>query len=70
MRDGWERDLLRQAMAKIRDAHDASGGAKLPAMMLEQAKIWERRGLIELHHGNAPGVTIARITEKGRKLAA
>ena len=57
------------AMVKIRDATDASGGAKFPPFMLQNMKAWEREGLIELHHGNAPGSYIARITDKGRALA-
>jgi len=57
------------AMVKIRDATDASGGAKFPPFMLQNMKGWEREGLIELHHGNAPRIFIARITEKGRALA-
>ncbi len=56
-------------MVKIRDATDASGGAKFPPFMLQNMKGWEREGLIELHHGNVHGTFIARITEKGRALA-
>ncbi len=57
------------AMAKIRDATDASGGAKFPTYMLQNMKAWEREGLIELHHGNVQGQLIARITDKGRNMA-
>lgn len=56
------------AMAKIRDATDASGGAKFPNFMLSNMKAWEREGLVELHLMNGPQ-PIARITEKGRALA-
>jgi len=66
----FETDLLRQALARIRDATDASGGAKLPPMMRSNAKAWERRGFIELHHGAEPGTVLARITAKGRAVAA
>lgn len=67
---GFETDLMVQAMQMIRDCTDASGGAKMPRMMLENCRRWEKRGLIEMHHGNAPGVVIARITPKGRAVAA
>lgn len=58
-----------QAMVRIRDATDASGGAKFPDFMKANMKAWEKEGLIELHHGNAAGQLIARITDKGRALA-
>lgn len=62
------RGLKKQAMQKVRDATDASGGAKFPTYMLENMKQWEKEGLLELHdNGN---VTVARITDKGRKFAA
>ena len=57
------------AMVKIRDATDNSGGATFPTFMLQNMKGWEREGLVEIHHGNDPGRMIARITDKGRKLA-
>ncbi len=57
------------AMAKIRDATDSSGGATFPLFMLSNMKEWEREGLIEIHRGNDDGRNIARITDRGRKLA-
>lgn len=57
-----------EAMKKIRDATDASGGAKFPTYMMENMRRWEREGLIELHVMGAD-TKVARITEKGRALA-
>ncbi len=54
-----------QALRKIRDATDSSGGAKYPSFMEPNMKAWERKGWIERHRGNGDTL-IARITEAGR----
>lgn len=56
------------AMRRIRDATDDSGGAKFPNFMMSAMRAWEREGLIELHRMNGDMI-VARITEKGRSLA-
>lgn len=58
-----------QALTKIRDATDASGGAKYPPFMEPNMKAWERQGLLERHFvgGNIPCV---RITPSGRTALA
>jgi hypothetical protein len=67
---GWQRDLLKQSMARISNATDQWGGEKLTSWMHEQAREWERTGYITLRPGEVQGIIVARITEKGRKVAA
>jgi hypothetical protein len=57
--------LLTQALRKIRDATDASGGAKYPSFMEPNMKAWERQGLIERHYVGDK-IPCVRITDKGR----
>ena len=61
-------NIKAEAMRKIQDATDRSGGAKFPDFMLSNMKCWEREGLIELHVMGAD-TKVARITDKGRTLA-
>lgn len=61
-------NIDRQALAKIRDATDASGGAKYPAFMEPNMKAWERQGLVERHFVGA-NTPCARITDAGREAA-
>jgi hypothetical protein len=58
-----------EAMKKISDATDRTGGAKFPKILLPSMRGWEREGLIELHVMNDPDSPIARITKKGRAFA-
>lgn len=61
-------NTTKEAMQRIRDATDASGGAKFPSFMLDNMKRWERQGMLELHRMDG-GLIVARITEKGRRVA-
>lgn len=54
-----------QALTRVRDATDASGGAKYPLYMEPNMKRWERQGLLE-RHLVGDNVPCARITESGR----
>lgn len=54
-----------EAMKRIADETDHGGGTRFPPFMRENMRYWEQEGLVTVNYRDG----IARITDKGRKLA-